>query len=265
MPNNTRPDELYHYGVPGMKWGVRKDRYKSNYDKDTVYQKGSKMHIMTTGERGLDLKRKYTYTSTNDTDTAFYNSFLARNTKAMTGDKKAFTNELTVTKNIKIPSQKTAVDTFMEMYKNDPIGTADAIAKSASARRRIGKVNALKELSYKQLESKLYKQTFKQLTKNGEDFVKSEGYSIFNFSMANVDNPARDKYFDMLMSKGYGGLRDINDINNGYTDDPLIVFNPSKNLSKTSSKELTERDLKEAQAYYEYKRGKNYRREWIGV
>ena len=47
-------EELYHYGVPGMKWGVRKDRYKSNFDKDTVYKKGSKMHVMTTGEKGVD-------------------------------------------------------------------------------------------------------------------------------------------------------------------------------------------------------------------
>ena len=256
-------EELYHYGVLGMKWGVRKDRYKSNFDKDTVYKKGSKMHVMTTGEHGVDLHRKYTYASTNATDTAFYNSFLARGTKAATGDKKAFTNELTVTKNIKVPSQKVAVDTFMEMYKNDPIGTADAIAKSASVKRRIGKVSALQEWSLKRTENKLYKQTFAELTKHGEDYVRNEGYNIFSLSMATIQNPARDKYFDMLLSKGYGGILDVNDINNGYTDEPLIVFNPSKSLSNTSSTELTESAINEAEAYYEYKRGKNYRQEWL--
>lgn len=28
--------ELMHYGVPGMKWGVRKDRYKDDYDKSNA-------------------------------------------------------------------------------------------------------------------------------------------------------------------------------------------------------------------------------------
>ena len=34
-------NELKHYGVKGMKWGVRKKRYNSSFDKDTVIKRGS--------------------------------------------------------------------------------------------------------------------------------------------------------------------------------------------------------------------------------
>ena len=42
--------ELYHYGVLGMKWGVRKSRYKSSYDSDIVLKKGSSIQNISGGK-----------------------------------------------------------------------------------------------------------------------------------------------------------------------------------------------------------------------
>lgn len=73
-----------------------------------------------------------------------------------------------------------------------------------------------------------------------------------SFGFGYAENPAKDKYFEMLFKQGFGGVRDVNDIDNGVTDNPLVVFSPSSSLASAGHKELTERDIELGKTRYLY-------------
>ena len=102
--------ELYHYGVKGMKWGVRKKYYKSYMDNDRVLKKGFNVQNIS-ANKARDLSRNDpVYTSHTVHDNNAYSGRYAKNINLM-GDK-AIKNSIVLTKDVKIPSQKKAVELF---------------------------------------------------------------------------------------------------------------------------------------------------------
>lgn len=235
---------LQHYGVKGMKWGVRKKYYKSYMDSDRTLKKGFEVqNISADKPRDVSLNNP-TYTSHTTHDNNAYAGQYASNMIFMGHE--AYKNSLVLTKDVKIPSQKKAVETFMELYDKDPEGVSKSIGKAYAELDWFNGIDKIRDANAERISNKF--------SKKGRDWVESEGYKLFNQSMmAPKENEARLKYYDLLRKKGYDAISDINDVQTGYgADDPIIFINPKNTLKNVESRKLTADEIELASARYRY-------------
>lgn len=238
-----RKGALRHFGVKGMRWGVRKKYYKTYMDSDRTLGKDFQIQNVSTNEK-RDLSRNApVYGAHTEHDRNAYAGHYANNI-TWYGDR-AYVNNLVLKKDVKIPSQKKSVDLFMELYNSDPVGVSKSIGR------------AYAELDYFHGIAKIMNynanRISKKFTNKGEEWVRNEGYLLFNQSMmATKESQTRTRYYDLLLKKGYEAINDINDVQHYGSDDPIIFINPKKTLKEVESRELTVKEIEIANARYQY-------------
>lgn len=219
---------LMHFGTKGMRWGVRKKKDKIN-SIDRTIKKGTEIqNISNTSTKN---KKRHMYGSYTSYDNDSYVTVM----NMMYGDK-VYKNSFTVKKDIRIPSDKKLVEEFTSIAKRNPKQVAEDMAKAYNS------IHRFTTKTSKHFEKKL-SSIDDAYSKRGEKRTKE----FISLMVSDDASRTRAHFFGSLIKRGYDGMSDVNDRDGG-AQDPLILFNTSKNLKLNKTVQLTPEDL---QNYYE--------------
>lgn len=233
-------NELYHYGVKGMRWGVRryqnkdgtltaagKNRYSKTIDinnidrkdlikmldngRDFVIKKGSEAYRSTTSDNEVMKGKKYVSFRANDIAT--YQSFVRDN--AVNPNDNVYTDTYSTTKNVKVAGQRVQAEVLQEMYgktsKNKSMVDYGIMNKPIS------------EMTDKEFSNYMYYNPF------------DHDLDIMNKPISNVDT---SDFVRRIIDKGYDAVVDMTDVSIGYADSPVVVLKSENILKRKSHKKV---------------------------
>lgn len=221
-------DWLAHFGVLGMKWGVRKQKDAINSHSRTI-KKGTTIQNITSRQY-TSVPGKHLYAAYTPYDKAKYIDLMGN----FMYNERGYKNEFVIKKDIKVPSDKKLVDIFVKTLKSDPKQVAKDMSKAYNDQHLF----ATKSVKY--FDKKVSQVVNRGDVKQGQRLAKE----YISDMVSSKAVKSRSMFFGNLIKEGFDAMSDVNDRDqNSGTQDPLIIFNPSKSLGKAKSVKLTKKDL----------------------
>lgn len=285
LPDNWRDDIVKHYGVKGMKWGVRRyqnkdgsltplgkehkkallnndDNLVQQSDGDYVLKKGTVVQRMS--DRKETLRGQRTYISFLKADNEAYDQLFTDDVTEENPENVAIKNTYVTSKNLKLPSHKKVVDVFIDMYRQAPeymnnmMGqgrkNADFAFHTSARMRDVLQKATGKKQDYKSI-SEFYVSRYKNMTLKE---LREDAYYDFMSALAVADEYVQNYFYDSIKKQGYDGIIDDNDKSGlgargydvGYLSRaPILLFNDKESLAPRavikSKKSRTPLDLDE--------------------
>lgn len=219
---------LAHYGVKGMKWGVRRTpeqlghyRMSERSARDRVLSPKTDLYRLSNSpdEFSKENKRDRAYVTTNQDDRDFY-----RSTHEYFWDPAA------------APSISDMVEYTMNSVKPLTIAGGKTVVESLM---RASKDPNLKDFSERNFASEgAMRKYLEKRAPNPDDGYGYDKYSTHDFANAKHQK-INDAVFKDLRKKGYDGLVDLFD-RSWETNDPTIIFDPQTNLKVKKVQRLHE-------------------------
>lgn len=227
---------LIHFGVKGMKWGVRKNRPSSSSptqsnDQSLVdispsgaitLKKGAKLQRVVRRsdnvrfKAGEDLGTDLTYASFSDRDNSTYELMLGRK-KSIFNKKASEVLTLSAKEDLKSPSPKEASSIFFKTLRDNPKARAEV-------------ESGLKEKSLLFSKDDVAKSIGDPTSQRAQDFY-SYAYNKGNYKVGG--SIANRAFTNNVQKSGYNMLLDIMDASTGQADQPVILLNPRKTVEIT--------------------------------
>lgn len=188
-------------------------------------------HIMSTPTKDLS-NRDYLFVAATDADKKNYGGFFAALTKYRNNVDKVYKMEMTATNDLISPSKKERVNTFLEIYKEDPVKVSKQLAEF-NKRNYAGQFKETTE----ELVNKYRNMSMRQL--------KKMGYYTYANSWFDPEAGTLQDMRKKLEKKGYNAIIDDNDKRSFIQSQaPLIVFDIMNNLGNAKITDLTTGEIR---------------------
>lgn len=201
-------------------------------DKGIRIKKGSIVqHVMSTPTKDLS-NRDYLFVAATEADKKNYGGFFAALTKYRNDVDKMYKMNMTATHDLVSPSKRERVDTFIEIYKEDPVRVSRQLAEF-NKRNYAGQYKeTVDELAKKYSRMSMYQ-------------LRNMGYYTYANSWFDPEAGTLRDMRDKLERRGYNAIIDDNDKRSFVQSEaPLIVFNIMDNLGDIRVTELTNGEMR---------------------